>query len=51
MTSQEIVDEIKVQVELIENEIDKTNKAAMGRCRSAVNKIKNLSVDFKKTHK
>jgi len=51
MTVQEIVDEIKVQVELIENEIDKTTAAAMGRCRSAANKIKNLSAEFKKTHK
>jgi len=51
MTVQEIVDEIKVQLELIENEIDKTTKASMGRCRSAANKIKNLSTEFKKSHK
>ena len=51
MKKKEIVDEIKVQLELIENEIEKTNKAAMGRCRSAANKIKNLSTEFKKTHK
>ena len=51
MNSQEILDAIKEQVVLIEGEINKTTKAAMGRCRSAANKIKNLSAEFKKTHK
>lgn len=51
MTSQELLDAIKEQVLLIENEVDKTTKAAMQRCRSAANKIKNLSAEFKKAHK
>ncbi len=51
MTSQELLEAIKEQVELIETEVDKTTKSAMTRCRSAANKIKNLAADFKKTHK
>ena len=50
-TTQEMVNEIKEQILLIEAEIDKTTAAAKGRCRSAANKIKNLSTEFKKTHK
>tara|TARA_R110000744_G_scaffold75809_1_gene150543 strand:+ start:54 stop:212 length:159 start_codon:yes stop_codon:yes gene_type:complete len=49
--SQELVDAIKAQLVLIENEITKTTAAAKGRCRSAANKIKNLSTDFKRNHK
>ena len=41
----------KEQVTLIEEEITKTTAAAKGRCRSAANKIKNLSAEFKKSHK
>ena len=51
METQEILDAIKEQVLLIEAEIDKTSVAAKGRCRSAANKIKNLSADFKRNHK
>ena len=50
-TTQEMVNEIKEQILLIEAEIDKTTAAAKGRCRSAANKIKNLSTEFKRTHK
>jgi len=49
--TQELVNAIKEQVLLIESEIDKTTAAAKGRCRSAANKIKNLSADFKRNHK
>ncbi len=49
--SLELVNAIKEQILLIEGEIDKTTAAAKGRCRSAANKIKNLSAEFKKTHK
>ena len=49
--TQELVNEIKEQVVLIESEINKPTAAAKGRCRSAANKIKNLSTDIKKTHK
>ena len=49
--TQELVDEIKEQILLIESEIDKTTASAKGRCRSAANKIKKLSADFKRTHK
>ena len=49
--TQELVDQIKEQVLLIEAEIEKTTAAAKGRCRSAANKIKNLSADFKRNHK
>ena len=49
--SLELVNAIKEQILLIEGEIDKTTAAAKGRCRSAANKIKNLSVDFKRNHK
>ena len=49
--TQELVDAIKEQVVLIESEINKPTAAAKGRCRSAANKIKNLSADFKRNHK
>ena len=49
--TQELVDQIKEQVLLIEGEIDKPTAAAKGRCRSAANKIKKLSADFKRNHK
>jgi hypothetical protein len=49
--TQELVNAIKEQVLIIEGEIEKTTDAAKGRCRSAANKIKNLSTEFKKTHK
>jgi len=49
--SLELVNAIKEQILLIEGEIDKTTAAAKGRCRSAANKIKNLSADFKRGHK
>ena len=51
MDTKELIEEIKTQIELIEVEIDKTSAAAKGRCRSAANKIKNLSADFKRNHK
>ena len=51
MDTKELLEGIKEQVLLIEAEIDKTTTAAKGRCRSAANKIKNLSTDIKKTHK
>ena len=49
--TQELVDQIKEQVLLIEAEIEKTTASAKGRCRSAANKIKKLSADFKRNHK
>jgi len=49
--TKELVDQIKEQIVLIESEINKTTAAAKGRCRSAANKIKNLSADFKRNHK
>ena len=49
--TQELVNAIKEQVLLIESEIDKPTAAAKGRCRSAANKIKKLSADFKRNHK
>ena len=49
--TQEILDGIKEQVLLIEAEIEKSSAAAKGRCRSAANKIKNFSADFKRIHK
>jgi|TARA_R110000796_G_scaffold53524_1_gene125551 hypothetical protein len=49
--TQKMLDGIKEQVLLIEAEIEKTTAAAKGRCRSAANKIKNLSTDFKRNHK
>ena len=49
--TQELVNSIKEQVILIESEINKPTAAAKGRCRSAANKIKNLSADFKRNHK
>jgi uncharacterized small protein (DUF1192 family) len=51
MDTKELIEEIKTQIELIEAEIDKTSAAAKGRCRSAANKIKNMSADFKRHHK
>ena len=44
-------DSERFSYELIESEIDKTTAAVKGRCRSAANKIKNLSADFKRNHK
>ena len=49
--TQELVNLIKEQLLLIEAELGKTTSAAKGRCRSAANKIKNLSTDFKRNHK
>ena len=49
--TQELVDQIKEQILLIEEEIDKTTAVAKGRCRSAANSIKKLSADFKRNHK
>jgi hypothetical protein len=49
--TQELVNAIKDQILLIEAEVEKTTAAAQGRCRSAANKIKNLSTDIKRTHK
>ena len=49
--TQTLIDLIKEQVILIETEINKPTAAAKGRCRSAANKIKNLSADFKRNHK
>ena len=49
--TQEILDGIKEQVLLIEAEIEKPSAAVKGRCRSAANKIKNFSADFKRSHK
>ena len=49
--TQELVNSIKEQVILIESEINKPTAAAKGRCRSAANKIKKLSADFKRNHK
>ena len=49
--TQKLIDAIKEQVILIETEINKLTAAAKGRCRSAANKIKNLSADFKRNHK
>jgi len=51
MDTKELLKGIKEQVLLIEAEIDKTSAAAKGRCRSAANKIKNFSADFKRNHK
>ena len=47
MDTKELLEGIKGQVLLIEAEL----AAAKGRCRSAANKIKNLSADFKRNHK
>jgi len=49
--TQKLIDSIKEQIILIETEINKPTAAAKGRCRSAANKIKNLSADFKRNHK
>ena len=46
-----LIKQIKEQILLIEGEIDKPTSAAKGRCRSAANKIKKLSADFKRNHK
>ena len=46
--TQKMLDGIKEQVLLIEAEIEKTTAAAKGRCRSAANKIKNLSQNTEK---
>ena len=51
MDTKEVLEGIKEQVLLIEAEIEKTSAAAKGRCRSAANKIKNFSTDFKRNHK
>ena len=51
METKELIEGIKEQILLIEAEIDKSTAAAKGRCRSAANKIKNLSADFKRNHK
>ena len=51
MKTKELIEGIKEQILLIEAEIDKTSAAAKGRCRSAANKIKNMSADFKRNHK
>jgi hypothetical protein len=51
MNTQELVEAIKEQVLLIESEIDKTSSAAKQRCRAASTKIKQLAVDFKRSHK
>ena len=51
MDTKELLEGIKEQVLLIEEELEKTSAAAKGRCRSAANKIKNLSADFKRNHK
>ena len=51
MDTKELLEGIKGQVLLIEAELEKTSAAAKGRCRSAANKIKNLSADFKRNHK
>ena len=49
--SQKLLDAIKEQIVLIENEIAKSTAAAKTRCRSAANKIKNFAADFKRNHK
>jgi len=49
--TQELINAIKEQILLIESEINKPTAAAKGRCRSAANKIKKLSADFKREHK
>ena len=51
MDTKELLEGIKEQVLLIEAEIEKTSAAVKGRCRSAANKIKNFSTDFKRNHK
>ena len=51
METKELIEGIKEQILLIEAEIEKTSAAAKGRCRSAANKIKNMSADFKRNHK
>jgi len=51
METRELLEGIKEQILLIEAEIDKSSAAAKGRCRSAANKIKNFSTDFKRNHK
>ena len=51
METKKLIEEIKEQILLIEEDIDKTTASAKGRCRSAANKIKNLSADFKRNHK
>jgi len=51
MDTKELLEAIKEQVLLIENEIDKTTAAAKQRCRAAATKIKQLSADFKRSHK
>jgi hypothetical protein len=49
--TQKLINAIKDQILLIEAEAEKTTDAAKRRCRSAANKIKNLSADIKRTHK
>jgi len=47
----DVEDEVDVDDVSKKSEIEKTSAAAKGRCRSAANKIKNLSADFKRGHK
>jgi hypothetical protein len=49
MNTTELLDAIKAEVIVMENEHAKTSKAARGRARSAANNIKKLAAEFKKT--
>jgi hypothetical protein len=49
MTTTEILEAIKDQVEVLELENSKSSKAARGRARRAANEVKKLSAEFKKT--
>ena len=49
MTLNEIIKELKIQVELLENENEKTTKVSNKRSRSIANEIKKLATIYKKT--
>ena len=49
MTTTEIFDALKEQVELLAVEDAKTSKASAGRARRAANEIKKLAAEYKKT--
>jgi hypothetical protein len=49
MTTSEILENLRAQLELLETEHAKSSKAAAGRARRAANEIKKLAADYKKT--
>lgn len=49
MTTTEIFEAIKEQIEILEVEDEKSSKAAASRARRAANEIKKLAAEYKKT--